>query len=236
MKETLASRVGRIIAGSFNALVDAVENAAPEVVMEQAIREVEEAMGDVRAELGKVIADKHLANSRLMQANQKHENLAEQSELAVKQGREDLATAAVAHQLDIEAQIPILQSQIGELSEREKELESYIAALQGKRREMQEELRLFRESRREAATLADSPTAVSGGGQATGGVESRVSQAESTFARILNNTAGGTSAASPDRKTAGQLAELEDLARQNRIKERLAALKSRVQEDGACSP
>ena len=56
MSESLASRVGRIIAGGFHALVDAVENAAPESVMEQAIREIESAIADVRADLGKVEA------------------------------------------------------------------------------------------------------------------------------------------------------------------------------------
>ena len=30
MKESLTSRVGRIVSGSLNALIDAVENAAPE--------------------------------------------------------------------------------------------------------------------------------------------------------------------------------------------------------------
>ena len=40
MKERLIKRVGRIISGSFNAVVDAIENAAPETVMEQALREM----------------------------------------------------------------------------------------------------------------------------------------------------------------------------------------------------
>lgn len=38
MAESLASRVGRIVSGSLNALVAAVENAAPEAVMEEAVR------------------------------------------------------------------------------------------------------------------------------------------------------------------------------------------------------
>ena len=64
MSESLSSRVGRIISGSFHALVDAVENAAPENVMEQAIREIETAIADVRVDLGKVEAQRHLSASR----------------------------------------------------------------------------------------------------------------------------------------------------------------------------
>ena len=41
MKERLIGRVGRIISGSFNSLIDAIENAAPETVMSEVIREID---------------------------------------------------------------------------------------------------------------------------------------------------------------------------------------------------
>ena len=44
MTDTIASRVTRVIGGSVNALLDAVENAAPEATMAQAIREVDQAI------------------------------------------------------------------------------------------------------------------------------------------------------------------------------------------------
>lgn len=148
MREKITGRVSRIISGGFNALIDAVENAAPEAVMEQALREVDDAIADVRNELGQVIANKHLANSRLMQVNTKCEELAEKIELAVEENRDDLAEVAISQQLDIEAQIPILEAQIADLSSSEKELEGYIAALKGKKGEMKEDLRLFKASRK----------------------------------------------------------------------------------------
>ena len=52
MSENILSRVTRLVSGSVNSIVDAVENAAPETVMREAIREVETAIDDVRAELG----------------------------------------------------------------------------------------------------------------------------------------------------------------------------------------
>ena len=75
MTERLTNRVGRIISGSINAIVNAVEDVAPTVVMEQAIREIDKAVDEVRSELGKVIASKHLANKRLSEKNTRHEIL-----------------------------------------------------------------------------------------------------------------------------------------------------------------
>ena len=38
MSESITTRVGRIVSGGLNALVDAMENASPEMVMEQVLR------------------------------------------------------------------------------------------------------------------------------------------------------------------------------------------------------
>lgn len=220
MKEKITGRVGRIISGTFNALVDAVENAAPEVVMEEAIREIDDAIDEVRTELGTVIANKHLANSRLIQVNNKCEDLAEKIDLAVSESRDDLAEAAIAKQLDYEAQIPVLENQISDLSGQEKELEGYIAALQGKKREMREDLRLFKESRKQA-NQASSPQ-----GSAGSSPGSKVDRAESAFDRVMEKSGGqAVRSMATDRENAKAMNELEDLARKNRIQERLAAVK-----------
>jgi len=223
MREKITGRVGRIISGGFNAIIDAVENAAPESVMEQALREVEDAIAEVRTELGKVIANKHLANSRLIQVNNKCEELAEKIELAVEQERDDLAEVAISQQLDVEAQIPILETQLADLSNTEKELEGYISALKGKKGEMKEELRLFKASRNQAAA-GESGAATSSDGH----IENKVSKAESAFERVLENTTGlSSSASSADRNTAAAMSELEDMAKKNRVQERLAAIKGK---------
>lgn len=228
MRDKISKRVGRVISGSFNAIIDAVENAAPEVVMEEAIREVEGVVEDVRAGLGKVIANKHMANKRLMQANQKHEDLSEKIELAVNEKRDDLAEAAVSQQLDIEAQVPILETQISDLGAQEKEFEGYVSALQGKRREMQDELRIYRESRRDANNdMAGSGTSTPGG---TLSHENKVDQANSAFERILGKASGFVAGRTSDRTTAAKISELDDLSRKNRVKERLAAIKEANKE------
>jgi phage shock protein A len=223
MKETIGNRVGRLLAGSVNALIDAVENAAPEVVMEQALREIDGAVDEVRAELGKVLAGKHLASKRLMEENRRHEELSAQIEVAVKQSREDLAEAAIARQFDIEAQLPVLEANIADAAERQKELEGYVAALNGRRREMEAELAEFRAAQKRAAATAGSGHA---GGSGGSDVARRVGQAESAFSRVMGAASGvpGSSALGAD---AAKLAELEDLARKNRIRERLEQIKAK---------
>src|SRR6516165_5007068 len=143
MTDTIASRVTRVIGSSVHALLDAVENAAPEAAMAQAIREVEAATDEVRAELGRVEAVKHLATSSLNKLNTQNEGLAGQIEIAVAKGDEVLARAGIAKQVDIEDQIPVLQRSLRDAMDRSKELEGYIAALSAKKREMEQALRDF---------------------------------------------------------------------------------------------
>lgn len=227
MKEGLTARVGRIISGSFNALIDAVENVAPETVMEQAIREIDDAISAVRAELGQIIANKHLAGRRQAETNRRHEELSGRIELAIRENREDLAEAAVAQQLDLEAQIPVLEQSLADSSAREKELESYIAALQAKKREMRDDLREYRLSRKQTQSVA-AAGAETGGGRSV--IDDKAERAQSAFNRVLERQTG-LEGGEKDLKSAGRLAELEDLARTNRIKERLAAAKARVKGD-----
>jgi phage shock protein A len=192
--------------------------------MEQAIREIDSAIEDVRAELGKELATKHLASKRLTDAEVKHTDLSAKITVAIQENREDLAEAAIAQQLDLEAQRPVLEKTIRECDEKERELEGFISALQAKKREMKEELREFRQSR--ARTLA-APAAA--GQPATASLESRVAHAESAFDRIQEKQTN-LSGLRSDLRTASQLAELEELARKNRIQERLAAAKAAMKK------
>ena len=145
-------------------------------MLEQAIREVDDAIEDVRAELGKIIAAKHVANKKLADKNAQHDDLSSKIEIALTEKREDLAEAAIAQQLDIEAQLPVLEQTIADASENEKELEGYIAALQAKRREMAEELKAFREAK------AASNTGQIGGSSAA---QADISKATKAFDRIM---------------------------------------------------
>lgn len=224
MAESLASRVGRIVSGSVNALLGAVENTAPEIVLEEAIREVDRALDDVRAELGREVAKKHLAGSRLMEENRRHDELTEKIEIALREDRDELAEAAVARQLDIEAQIPILERTLAECGDREKELETFVGALVARKREMNEELQTARAS----VAAAENPGVASGAPAGGSDVEARVERASSAFDRVLAARTGVPGAKGSLADDA-RLAELEELARTNRIRERVASARAKLE-------
>ena len=65
MSESLVLRVKRLISGSVNGVVDALETANAEVVMREAIREIERATDDVREELASIVTTRHHTNRLL---------------------------------------------------------------------------------------------------------------------------------------------------------------------------
>ncbi|WEK38749.1 MAG: PspA/IM30 family protein [Candidatus Brevundimonas colombiensis] len=227
MADTLGARVGRIVSGSAHALIDAIEGAMPDAVIQQTLREIDKAVDDVRAELGRTIASKHLANKRLTEQSSRHEELSGQTELALREGREDLARAAVEHQLDVEAQIPVLEATVADAAKREVELEGYVAALQAKRREMEEAFQSMLLARARSAQEAGAPASPDGAPSVT----RRVENATGAFDRLMARE-GAPGLGGVDRDQGAKLAELDNLARRNRVEERLAAVKARTSDQG----
>jgi phage shock protein A len=219
MTDTIASRVTRVIGGSVHALLDAVENAAPEAAMAQAIREVDQAIDEVRSELGRVEAVKHVASSSLNKLNTQKETLAEQVDIAMAKGDETLARAGIAKQVDIDDQIPVLQRSLQDSIGRGTELEGYIAALVAKKREMESALQDFIAAR----AAASGPTSTNA---SSGTTQGKVDRAGSAFDRVLARETGLSVAGSGVNADAAKLRELQDMARTHRIDERLAALKA----------
>lgn len=223
MADSISTRVTRIIAGNIHSLIDALENANPEAGMAQAIREVDGVIDEVGAKLGRAAAAKHLARANLAEQNRRHQQLADEIGIAIKEGRDDLAKAAIARQLDIEAQIPVLEQAIADTAGEEKEMEGYLTALRAKKREMEEALRQFISAR-----AAQNTAAATTGGTNKKSSTDKMAQAESAFDRILARQTGlpGLTPAA-DAENAAKLHELSDLARTNRVEERLAALKTK---------
>lgn len=219
MADSLKTRVGRVIAGGVHALLDKIEDLSPQAAMEQAIREAEGVVDEVRHELGIVSANRHLAQQQHAKLNRSHEELRDQISQALTQQREDLARAAVSRQIDIEAQIPVLETTLADLARQEQELQGFTAALLAKQREMQEALAEFRKSRA-ATESAAQPV-----GQSN--VEQRLGKVTDAFDKIYQRQTGldGTQrAGSLDQ--AARLSELEQLVRDHKIAERMAQIKA----------
>ncbi|MGQ3053978.1 MAG: PspA/IM30 family protein [Roseateles sp.] len=219
MADSLKTRVGRVIAGGVHALLDKIEDINPHAAMEQAIREADGVIDEVRHELGTVSANRHLAQQQHARLNRSHEDLSEQIAQALAAQREDLARAAVSRQIDIEAQIPVLETTLADLARQEQELQGFTAALLAKKREMQQALAEFRKSRA-ATESAAQPV-----GQ--GNVEQRLGKVTDAFDKIYQRQTGldGTQRAGT-LDQAARLNELEAMVRDHKIAERLAQIKS----------
>lgn len=214
MSKGYITRIGRLISASANTLIDSLENVAPLMVMEQTIREIDEAIADVRQQLGKTEAARYLSTQSLNKDNTQHTELQEQIEVAVNAGRDDLAEVAIARQMDIEAMIPVIEKSIADADAEITELNSYIQALQAKKREMEDAAEDYRK------TEAHISSSENGSESNT---DQKVNAATATFNRVMS--AAGAPGVS-ENKDAGKLAELESLSRSNRIQERLAKVKS----------
>ena len=221
MSETLSRRVGRLVSGGFHALIDAAENLAPEAVMNESIREIERAVDEVRAELGKVLAQKHLAAKKMADESNRHEAIDANLQAAVDAGRDDLAEAGIAEQMDIEARLPILENTIADCAAQEKELEGFIAALQAKKREMQQQLQDWRAAQESMGT----GKTAGGNGSDLNRIARDAEKSGNAFDRVMGRQNAVHS--STDAAQLAKLKELEDLSRNNRIAERLAALKAK---------
>jgi phage shock protein A len=222
MADNLRSRVARVIAGGAHALIDKIEDAAPIAILEQHIREVEAITDEVRTELGRVAASRHLAQQQHVSLNREHETLSASVGNALGSAREDLAKTAIARQIDIEAQLPILETSLADLSSQEKELSGFVDGLMGKKREMERAVRDLEKAKQTTQISASQP------GASTSTINAKLSNAQSAFDRTYFRQSGldtAGHAASVDQLA--KLKELNDLVRENKINERLAALKAK---------
>lgn len=220
MADSLRHRVSQIIVGSAHALLDTLEDQVPEAMMEQAIRKVDGVIDEVRAELGKAAANRHLAQQQHADLNRRHLDLTTQTEEAIGMGRDDLARVAITKQLAIEAQIPVVEGSLTDIAAQEKELSGYVEALLGKKRDMEEALAQFVASRNRAA----SPTGIS---PSTNHAQASVDKASDSFSRIFRRQTGLTMTAQKvSAEETAKLRELDDLVQSKRIEARLAQLKA----------
>lgn len=223
MADSLRDRVAHIIMGSAHALLDKIEDQAPEAMMEQAIRRIDGVIDEVRAELGKAAANRHLAQQKHAELNRRHLEITTQAEEAIQLGREDLARLAITRQLDIEAQIPVIEASLTDMTAQEKELSGYVEALLSKKRDMEEALAQFVQSRQRAA----SPVGATGTASKT---QAAADKAGDAFARVFRSQTGMTMAAQKvSAEEAIKLKELEALVQDKRVEARLAQLKASKQ-------
>lgn len=211
----LLTRIGRVIAAMAHATIDAAEQANAEALLEQCIREIDEAGAEVRTETGKVVAEKHRLDARRQELEREKAELDGKITIAVGNGREDLAEAGIGRQLDIEAQLAVLARSLQTAQEQIAQLNATLAAVSASRREASERLQQFKASQRAAKVSSDG----SGPSSVTSDASAKVDRALSAAERVTGVPAGRLNV-NPG------LDQLEDMARDHAVKERLARFKA----------
>ncbi|MBL8587968.1 MAG: PspA/IM30 family protein, partial [Methylobacteriaceae bacterium] len=89
MAESLFNRVRRLVSASIGDLADAMEKAGGTAVMREAIREVDRAIDDVRAELSAVGTKRRQAERHIKLTGQHLQQLTEKAQFALGQERDD---------------------------------------------------------------------------------------------------------------------------------------------------
>ena len=220
MAESLFVRVRRVISASIEDAVDAMERAGGTSVMREAIREVDRAIDEVRAE-------QEAATVRRLQAMRQQRMfrgqlaaLDEKARFALAGNRDDLAEAALSRQLDFEAQADRLDAVQAEAASEAERLEACLAALTTRRSQMEEALAAFETAQRDASLGGDGPARP---GRRT---ERRVERAEEAFDRAMAGAGGVAATSRADAATAAKVAEIATMQKSAVIAQRMAALRS----------
>lgn len=211
--EGILSRMGRLIAGVAYATMEKAEGANGIAIVEQAIREIDSAAEEARAELGKAKAEEHRIASRRTEISQEIAGLEDKIRFALKEGREDLAKAAVARQIDLESQVAAIEKAADDVAERIEEGQKAMQAVLAARRDAEARL----------ADLKRSEQKHDGDGSATGRRSSpdlAVAKASAAVTRVTGVPAGTVTGSA-------ELDELDRMHRDRAIAERLAQFKGK---------
>jgi len=227
MKDSIRNRIGRILTGTANSIVSKIEGLAPEVILEQAITEVDSAIDEAKVEQGRIKAQKHHVTKATSKLNAEHDALNDQLMVAKEQNREDLLEVAISRQLDIEDQLPALQQQLEDLTHEEEDMGKAIIGLVAKRHEMDDELFEFKRNQAQAELAAAAVEAGAPVGAPPGShAQSKADRADRAFSRVIQNATGvrrqGMRASNVE---AEQLLELSKLSKKARIEARLQEMR-----------
>ena len=127
---SIFSRFTDIINANINSLLEKAED--PEKIIRLMIQEMEDTLVEIRSSAAKCIADRKEQRRYLMFLEREQEGWAKRAELAVRQGREDLARAALAEKQALEDEIGQTRHEIEMLDEQLEKFNSDITQLQSK--------------------------------------------------------------------------------------------------------
>jgi phage shock protein A len=204
MAESIFARVSRLLSATVEDAVDRMEQAGGDAVMREAIREADRAIDQVKAEREATMARRLQATRQQKMFSERVEELTTKAKFALNEGREDLAEAALSRQIDFEAQAKKLDAVQAQAREEEQRLDDGLAALNARKRQMEDALEAYTISRREASLGGDGPT------RPNRSAEKKVDATEQAFDRAMTG-AGGLGFARADAETINRVAEIDGM-------------------------
>ena len=184
MAESIFLRVRRIVSATVEEAVDAMERAGGTGVMREAIRVVDRAIDEVRAEHDAAATRGLQATRQQRLFRERIAGLDEKARFALAEGRQDLAEAAIARQLDFEAQAARLETVQTDAATEAARLDECLIALRTRKTQMGEALEAFELAQRDASFGGEGSTRT---GRTT---EKRVERAEAAFDRAMAGAGG----------------------------------------------
>ena len=146
----LFRRIGDIVAANLNDLVDRFED--PEVMLRQAIREMETMIEGATGGAARAIAGERLLARDLAEHEQKGTRWRARAEEAVVRGDDDLARQAIARAHEHEAMVQALLEQRTKAEQTAQALRGQVAAMRAKQAEARRKLESLSARRQVAAT------------------------------------------------------------------------------------
>lgn len=211
MADSVLRRVQRVVSASVENVVEAAERLSGSSLMREAGRELDRTMDQLAAE-------RQAARTRGLQAEHQLETcrgalatLDGKARFAVQKGRHDLAKAALLRQVELEERIERLSALRRHAADEGAWLEERLAALRLRKGQMTSEIKSLEAARRAAGSAGEAP------------FERKAARAEAAFDRGLA-AVGGVAGARADVNAAAQVAEIDDLQKQQIVADRMAKL------------
>ena len=216
------SRFNDIVSSNINAMLEKAEN--PEKIIRLVIQEMEDTLVEVRTTAARSIADRKTIQRRLDRLEAEVQGWSEKAELAVRNGREDLARAALAEKTALQDLIDQLSAEIGEIDDQLQQLNEDIGRLQSKLTEAKERKKALEMRHKTATSRIKTRETLS---------DDRIHEAMSRFEHIerkMDELEGQVESYDLGRERP-LCDEFADLAANDAVERELAELKRRVDQD-----
>lgn len=224
-EDRISARVRRVVHASIESAVLAAENVSGTAMLREAVRELERAEEGLRRDRERLLVKRDGAAADQKARRNKAGEMADNARYALGKGREDLATQAVAQQMDLEAEADRLAAVQAECKVELAAIEEALAELSARREKMRKDVSAA------AAAQADGSLRPSAKPSAQAKVDAAIARANTIFEQATGSRADPLQ----DPATARGMAEIDAMKREDAIADRLEALKAKAAKPAAAN-